>query len=134
MGISTQEFGSVATWLMDALNIITGNLDRPGGVMFATPAVDLVGFSKLIGLPGTFRKWQSRVSGLPEFNGELPVAALAEEMETPGPGQIKALVVMAGNMVLSLPNGKQFEAPPAAIGLSWSRLTTTSTRPPGSPT
>jgi len=109
MGISCQEFGSLATWLIDVVNVVTGNLDRPGGAMFTTPAVDLVGLSKLIRLPGTFNKWQSRVSGLPEFNGELPVAALAEEIETEGPGQVKALVVMAGNLVLSCPNGNRFD-------------------------
>jgi len=105
MGISTQEFGSLATWLIDAINLVTGNAGKPGGAMFASPAVDLLWLSKLLSQPGFFNRWQSRVSGLPEFNGEFPVAALAEEMETPGPGQIKAMVILAGNPVLSLPNG-----------------------------
>lgn len=109
MGTSTQIFGSLATWLVDALNIVTGNIDRPGGVMFTTPAVDLVGLARLLRQPGFFNRWQSRVSGLPEFNGEFPVAALAEEMETPGPGQIRALVTNSGNPVLSLPNGRRLE-------------------------
>ncbi len=109
MGTSTQEFGSLATWLVDAVNIVTGNLDRPGGAMFTTPAVDLVGLAKLLRQPGFFNRWQSRVSGLPEFNGEFPVAALAEEIETPGPGQIKALVTNAGNPILSLPNGRRLD-------------------------
>ncbi|UCD85798.1 MAG: molybdopterin-dependent oxidoreductase [Deltaproteobacteria bacterium] len=109
LGTSTQEFGSLATWLVDAVNIVTGNLDRPGGMMFTTPAVDLAGLAKLFRQPGTFNRWQSRVSGLPEFNGEFPVAALAEEIETPGPGQIKALVTNSGNPILSLPNGRRLD-------------------------
>ena len=109
MGTSTQEFGSVATWLVDVLNIITGNLDRPGGYMFATPAVDLAGLAKLLRQPGFFNRWKSRVGGLPEFNGEFPVAALAEEMETPGSGQIKSFVTLTGNPVLSLPNGRRLD-------------------------
>jgi anaerobic selenocysteine-containing dehydrogenase len=105
MGTSTQEFGTLATWLIDLLNILTGNLDRPGGAMFTTPAVDLGPLSSLLGQVGEFERWRSRVSGLPEFNGELPVAALAEEIETPGRGRIRALITHAGNPVLSLPNG-----------------------------
>ena len=105
MGTSTQEFGTLATWLIDLLNILTGNLDRPGGAMFTTPAVDLGPLASLLGQIGEFERWRSRVSGLPEFNGELPVAALAEEIETPGRGQIRALITHTGNPVLSLPNG-----------------------------
>jgi anaerobic selenocysteine-containing dehydrogenase len=110
MGTSTQEFGALATWLTDALNIVTGNLDREGGAMFTTPAVNLAGLAKLLRQPGFFNRWQSRVSGLPEYNGEFPAAVFAEEMETPGPGQIKALLTMAGNPALSLPNGPRLEA------------------------
>lgn len=109
MGTSTQEFGALATWLCDALNIVTGNLDREGGAMFTSPAVDLPGLAKLLRQPGYFNRWQSRVSGLPEFNGEFPAAVFAEEMETEGPGQIKALLTMAGNPALSLPNGPRLE-------------------------
>jgi len=104
MGISTQEYGSTTTWLMEVVNIITGNLDRPGGVMFTTPAANLAGIAKILKETGSFNQHRSRVSGLPEFNGELPVAALAEEMETSGPGQVKALVTLAGNICLSRPN------------------------------
>jgi anaerobic selenocysteine-containing dehydrogenase len=110
MGVSTQEFGSLATWLTDAVNIVAGKLDREGGYMFNTPAVDLAGLARLLKQPGFFNRWQSRVSGLPEFNGEFPVAALAEEMETPGPGQIKALITMAGNPSLSAPNARRLDA------------------------
>jgi anaerobic selenocysteine-containing dehydrogenase len=109
MGTSVTELGTTTSWLIDALNAVTGNLDRPGGVMFTTPAVDLARLAALLGQTGSHRRWRSRVSGLPEFNGELPVAALAEEIETPGEGQIRALVTHAGNPVLSLPNGRRLE-------------------------
>jgi anaerobic selenocysteine-containing dehydrogenase len=105
MGTCTQEFGAVTTWLIDALNIVTGNLDRPGGSMFTTPAFDLVATASVLGQSGAFGRWKSRVSGLPEFNGELPSATLAEEIETPGEGQVRALITHAGNPVLSLANG-----------------------------
>jgi anaerobic selenocysteine-containing dehydrogenase len=105
MGTCTQEFGAVTTWLIDALNIVTGNLDRPGGSMFTTPAFDLVNTASMLGQSGAFGRWKSRVSGLPEFNGELPSATLAEEIETPGEGQVRALITHAGNPVLSLANG-----------------------------
>ena len=107
MGTSTQEFGSTATWLMDVLNIATGNFDRPGGTMFTTPAVDLARLAKLLRETGSFNNWSSRVGNLPEFNGELPVAALAEEIETPGAGQVKGLVTLAGNIFVSRPNSNR---------------------------
>jgi anaerobic selenocysteine-containing dehydrogenase len=109
MGTSVQEFGTLATWLTDLVNIATGNMDRPGGWMFGTPAVDLPGAARLIGLAGSFDRWRSRVSGYPEYMGEFPAAALGEEIETPGEGQIRALLVMAGNPVLSLPNGGRLD-------------------------
>lgn len=107
MGISVQRFGALCQWAIQLLNILTGHLDVPGGSMFPLPAVDPVWgpASK----PGHFNAWQSRVRGLPEFGGELPVAALAEEILTPGEGQIRALVTGAGNPVLSTPNGQQLE-------------------------
>lgn len=109
VGTSVQEFGALATWLVELVNVATGNLDRVGGSMFGTPAVDLPGVARRLGLAGSFDRWRSRVSGYPEFMGEFPVAALAEEMETPGEGQIRALLVMAGNPVLSLPNGGRLD-------------------------
>ena len=109
MGTCTQEFGCLSTWLIDAVNIVTGNFDRAGGAMFATPAVDLAGLARRLGEPGEFDRWRSRVGGLPEFNGEFPVAALADEIETAGEGQIKALITIAGNPVLSNPNGRRLE-------------------------
>jgi anaerobic selenocysteine-containing dehydrogenase len=109
MGTSVQEFGTVATWLTDLVNIATGNMDRPGGWMFNTAAVDLAGAARMLGLAGSFGRWRSRVSGYPEFTGEFPVAALGEEIETAGDGQIRGLLVMAGNPVLSLPNGGRLD-------------------------
>ncbi|MFQ3580426.1 MAG: molybdopterin oxidoreductase family protein [Chloracidobacterium sp.] len=106
VGLSIQPFGTTAQWLVNALNIVTGNLDREGGAMFPKAALDpLERFTA-----GHLGAWKSRVRGLPEFAGELPVAALAEEILTPGKGQVRALVTIAGNPVLSTPNGKQLEA------------------------
>ncbi|HEX6838895.1 MAG TPA: molybdopterin dinucleotide binding domain-containing protein, partial [Polyangia bacterium] len=105
VGVCTQEFGGLAAWLINVVNIVTGNFDRAGGAMLTTPAADLVGLATRLGERGHFGVWKSRVRGLPEFGGELPVATLAEEIETPGDGQIRALVTHAGNPVLSTPNG-----------------------------
>ena len=102
VGLCQQEFGGLAAWLVVALNVLTGNLDRPGGAMFTTPAIDLVRLGALLGQRGSFGRWHSRVRGLPEFGGELPVACLAEEIEA---GNIRALVTIAGNPVSSAPNG-----------------------------
>jgi anaerobic selenocysteine-containing dehydrogenase len=106
MGLSTQAFGSLCQWAVNLLNIVSGNLDRAGGAMFTLPAVDLLrGHTN----PGHYDAWKSRVRGLPEFGGELPASAMAEEMLTPGPDQVRALVTIAGNPVLSTPNGRQLE-------------------------
>lgn len=110
VGACTQEFGGLVAWLAIALDVVTGNLDRAGGKMFATPAVDVVGLANKLGLRGSFNRFQSRVRKLPEFGGELPVAALAEEITTPGKKRIRSLVTMAGNPVLSTPNGGALEA------------------------
>ncbi len=105
IGVSTQAFGAVCQWLINVINVVTGNLDRPGGAMFTTPAVDVVRRGKGR-RPG---RWKSRVRGLPEFGGELPVATLAEEILTEGEGQIRAFVTFGGNPVLSTPNGAGLE-------------------------
>ncbi|SDA68587.1 Anaerobic selenocysteine-containing dehydrogenase [Pseudomonas sp. NFACC15-1] len=105
MGVSTQAFGTLCHWLIQVINLVTGNLDRVGGALCTEPAVDLVATTS----GGHFNRWQSRVSGRPEYAGELPVSALAEEMLTEGEGQIRALVTVAGNPVLSTPNGRQLE-------------------------
>jgi anaerobic selenocysteine-containing dehydrogenase len=104
MGLSTQGFGSVCQWAINLLNILTGNFDREGGVLFPEPAVDTVG-RRIVG-PGHHDVWRSRVRRVPEFAGELPTACLREEIETPGDGQIRAMVTIAGNPVLSTPDGR----------------------------
>ncbi|WP_219462416.1 molybdopterin-dependent oxidoreductase [Nonomuraea rhizosphaerae] len=106
IGTCTAEFGTLAQWLVDVLNVITGNLDRPGGVMFAKPATEF-GVARR---PYTVGRWKSRVRQLPEANGELPVATLADEIETPGEGQVRFLLTIAGNPVLSAPNGDRLDA------------------------
>ncbi|MFK7733104.1 MAG: molybdopterin oxidoreductase family protein, partial [Pseudomonadales bacterium] len=107
MGCSTQEFGTLCQWLTQVINILTGNLDEPGGMMLTSPAVDMIGGSNGggFGKPGHFNRHQSRVSGLPEFGGELPASCMAEEITTPGEGQIKLMITSAGNPVLSTPSG-----------------------------
>lgn len=109
IGVSTQEFGAVCQWLINVLNTVTGNMDRPGGAMFTLPAFDPLSAPESLAPRGGFGRWHSRVRQLPEFAGELPVTALAEEILTEGPGQIKALVTYAGNPVLSTPNGRKLD-------------------------
>ncbi|MEU3599568.1 molybdopterin oxidoreductase family protein [Streptomyces sp. NPDC006798] len=106
VGGSTVEYGTLTNWLVDVLNLLTGNLDRPGGAMFplaATPPPPAP--------PGGFTtgRWTSRVSGRPEVMGELPAVCLAEEIETPGPGRVRALLVIAANPVLSAPDGDRLD-------------------------
>src|SRR3954466_4586856 len=107
IGTTTQAFGTLTSWLVDVLNVLTGNLDRPGGAMFPQPAAALPA-----GPPRAFAtgRWQSRVRGLDEIFGELPVACLAEEIQTPGEGQVRALITMAGNPVVSTPNSRRLAA------------------------
>lgn len=107
MGASTQSFGGLCQWLNNVLNILTGNFDRRGGAMFPQPAFDLVRDKK--GKPSSYGRFESRVRGLPYFNSEFPVATLADEILTPGDGQIKAMITIAGNPVLSAPGGARLE-------------------------
>jgi anaerobic selenocysteine-containing dehydrogenase len=109
VGLCTQRYGTLAAWLMQALNLVTGHLDEVGGMMLTTPAVDAVAILSRLGLRGTYARWRSRVRHLPEFAGELPVAALADEIEMSGPGRLRALVTVAGNPVLSSPNGRHLD-------------------------
>ena len=104
MGASTQTFGGLCLWLTNVLNIITGNFDRAGGAMFPQPAFDLLRNHKR-GHKTSFGQHATRVRKLPFFNGEFPVATLAEEIQTEGEGQIKTLITVAGNPVLSTPSG-----------------------------
>lgn len=110
IGVCTQAFGGLAAWLINLLNLVTGHLDEIGGAMFTSPAIDVLTIARLLGRQGSFGRYQTRVRGLPEFSGELPAATLAEEIDTPGEGRIRALVTAAGNPVLSAPNGARLEA------------------------
>jgi anaerobic selenocysteine-containing dehydrogenase len=108
LGTQTVRFGTLASWAVDVLNLVTGNLDTPGGAMFARPAH---GQRRSAGPGAGFAvgRFRSRVKGYPEVLGELPVATLADEIETAGEGQIRALVVVAGNPARSTPDSKRLE-------------------------
>jgi anaerobic selenocysteine-containing dehydrogenase len=111
VGVSMHPFGTLCAWLITVLNALTNNLDREGGAMFTHPAIEVVrgkGGSRM-------GRWRSRVRGLPEFDGELPVAALADEIETPGEGRVRALVTQSGNPVLSTPNGARLDRALASL-------------------
>ncbi|MFJ6613001.1 molybdopterin-dependent oxidoreductase [Streptomyces sp. NPDC091289] len=110
IGSCTVEHGTLASWLVDVLNILTGNLDRPGGALFPLSATARAPRPAAPGKGFALGRWSSRVSGHPEAKGELPVAALAEEIETPGEDRIRALVVIAANPVLSAPDGDRLDA------------------------
>ena len=116
IGTSTVEFGTLVSWLVDVINVLTGNLDRPGGAMFPLgPAAPAPRPPK----PGRGFKtgrWHSRVSGHPEALSELPAAALAEEIDTAGDGQIKAMITIAGNPVLSAPDGDRLDRALDGVG------------------
>ena len=115
VGACTQEFGALTCWLSLVLNIVTGNLDRAGGAMFSRPAVDIVSIGGLLGMTGSYARWSSRVRGLPEFGGELPVAALAEDIDAAGDSRIRALITSAGNPVLSTPDGGRLDRALASL-------------------
>ncbi len=111
IGTTLQEFGTLASWLVDVLNALTGNLDKPGGAMFPLAAAGQPNADPSTPSRG-FRtgRWTSRVRGLGESLGELPVAAMAEEIETPGEGQVRALFTLSGNPCLSTPNAGRLTA------------------------
>lgn len=109
LGVCAQEFGGLAGWLCYAVNALAGHLDEEGGLMFTTPAVDLLPLLAPLGFAGSFATRKSRVGGQPEFGGEWPMATLADEIETPGEGQLRGLITIASNPVLSVPNGRRLE-------------------------
>ncbi|HEX7301468.1 molybdopterin-dependent oxidoreductase [Lentzea sp.] len=108
IGTTTVEFGTVASWAVDVLNVLTGNLDRPGGAMWPLPAHGKRGPGRGKGF--TTGRWHSRVQGHPEVMGELPAVTMADEIETPGEGRVRALVTIGGNPALSLPNSARVNA------------------------
>jgi anaerobic selenocysteine-containing dehydrogenase len=112
IGLCNQEFGSLASWLVDVINILTGHFDTPGGAMFPRPAAWSITSQPLPGLEGgaaDFGRWHTRVRGAKEVLGQAPVSCLAEEIATPGDGQLKALITVAGNPVLSTPGGDKLD-------------------------
>ena len=109
VGLCTQRYGTLAAWLQQALNLVTGRVDAVGGMLLPTPAVDVLGLSARLGWHGTFDRWRSGARRLPEFAGELPVAALADEIERAGSHSVRALITVAGNPVLSAPNGRRLD-------------------------
>ena len=111
VGVCQQRTGTLIHWLINVLNAVTGNLDTEGGVMFPEPFIDLTLALKLAGRggPDGFGRYEQRVSGLPEMNGELPVSGLADEILTPGQGQVRGLLVFAGNPVMSAPGGRRLD-------------------------
>jgi anaerobic selenocysteine-containing dehydrogenase len=108
VGLGCSRHSTLACYAVELLNIVTGRLGQPGGSMFPTPAVEIIALSRLARADG-FDRYRSRVRGLPETVGELPATTLAEEMETPGPGQVRALLTFAGNPVLGVPNGRRLQ-------------------------
>lgn len=106
MGACTQKFGGTVHWLINMVNIITGNFDAPGGAMFTSPAFDTLANSQT---KGHYNKGQSRVRNLPEFAGEYPAVTMADEMLVKGEGQIRAMVTSAGNPILSVPGGEKLD-------------------------
>jgi anaerobic selenocysteine-containing dehydrogenase len=104
IGTTTQTFGTLASWLVDVLNVLTGNLDRDGGAMFPLGAAGQANAAPGLRRPFTHGRWHSRVRQLPEVMGELPVATLADEILTPGDGQVRALITVGGNPSVSTPN------------------------------
>lgn len=112
IGLCNQEFGSLASWLVDVVNILTGHFDVPGGAMFPKPAAWSITTQPLPGLEGglpEFGRWHTRVRGAKEVLGQAPVSCMAEEIATPGDGQLKALITVAGNPVLSTPGGDKLD-------------------------
>jgi anaerobic selenocysteine-containing dehydrogenase len=114
VGTCHQEHATLVSWLAWSLAAVTGNLDREGGLMWSTPAADVPALASRLGIGG-HGKFASRVRKLPETNDELPIATLADEIETPGPGQVRALLTSAGNPALSAPNGPRLERALASL-------------------
>lgn len=108
MGTSTQEFGGLCTWLIYVLNTITNHLDERGGLMFTKPAADMIELADWMGQRGHINRYQS-LSGLPEFGGELPASAMADQILKESDEQIRMMFVVAGNPLLSSPNSKRLK-------------------------
>jgi anaerobic selenocysteine-containing dehydrogenase len=110
IGLCTQEFGTLASWLVEVVNILTGNLDAEGGAVFPRPAIATISSTARRRGPVRRGRWRTRVRGVPEVLGQAPLSCLAEEIDTPGEGQVKALITIAGNPALSAPDAGRLEA------------------------
>ncbi|ADG80188.1 molybdopterin-dependent oxidoreductase [Tsukamurella paurometabola] len=115
IGICQQQTGTLVTWLISAINVVTGNLDRPGGMMFPTPPVDVPRFAKFI--PVAYGRWTDRSGRYPAFRSELPIAALTDELTVPGPGRVRSMITYAGNPVSSVPHRGRLDAALADLDL-----------------
>ena len=109
VGACLGSHATLVNFLLDALNVVTGNLDRPGGSVFPSPPIDFWGMAKKQGLD-TYATHHTRIGNYPEVGGIMPAGVMTEEIATPGPGQVRALIVTAGNPVLSVPNGPELAA------------------------
>lgn len=115
-GASLGPFSTLTKFLIDAINIATGNFDRAGGMVFGIPALDTEQFTKLFRLNG-YDRWRTRVDGHPEVLGTSPAATMATEMLTPGKGQLRALINCFGNPAMSIPNSGEVERGLASLDL-----------------
>jgi len=109
LGVHTVEFGTAGAWMTAILNILTGNFDRPGGTMTSSPIASRIDDREPGGRGFRTNRWKSRVKGHPEVIGEFPAAGLADEMETPGEGQVRAAITVASNPVRSYPNSERLD-------------------------
>ena len=107
VGVCNSRFGTLGTWATDVLNLAAGRLGAVGGAMFPTPPIAIAAVAPYLGLGDGHGRWRSRVRGLPEVFADLPTNTLADEIETPGGGQVRALFVYAGNPVVSVPNSRR---------------------------
>jgi anaerobic selenocysteine-containing dehydrogenase len=103
VGACLGSHATLVNFLLDALNVVTGNLDRAGGSVFPSPPIDFWATLKKQG-SDTYATKHTRVGNYPEVGGIMPAGVMAAEMTTPGPGQVRAFFVTAGNPVLSVPN------------------------------
>ena len=110
VGVNTQSFGTLGVWAIDCLNVLTGNCDAEGGVIFPEGSLPVFTHDAYAGDQPPYGRWQSRVSGAPELGGTVPTHAMWEDIETPGPGRVRGMTIIAGNPVLSNPNARRVAA------------------------
>ena len=110
VGVNTQSFGTLGVWAIDCLNVLTGNCDAEGGVIFPEGSLPVFTHDAYAGDQPPYGRWRSRVSGAPELGGTVPTHAMWEDIETPGPGRVRGMTIIAGNPVLSNPNARRVAA------------------------